>query len=168
MWLSDTLWLVRKIDSEKLRLPPPGSFAASALRISPSPCVKSVATLVLRCSYVSTAPRPYVARTREVHIGWTRPWRKSSVRCHISRTGLLPNARDASAASYAASLNRCLPNEPPPCMTWQVTDFAFSFSIFAMFCCATIGFFRLDQISALSDRTSATAQFVSSGLLLRK
>jgi hypothetical protein len=41
-----------------------------------------------------------LTRTREVHIGCTRPWRKLSVLCHISLTGL-PIAFEIAAASNA-------------------------------------------------------------------
>ena len=40
--------------------------------------------------------------TRDVHIGCTRPWRKLSVRCHISLIGF-PSFADTAAASKAAS-----------------------------------------------------------------
>ena len=49
-----------------------------------------------------------------------RPWRKLSVRAHISLTGL-PTSREIVAASNAASQNRWRPNEPPPWATWTVT-----------------------------------------------
>ena len=52
---------------------PSGWVASVALRISPNPIVKSVATLVCRWSNVSTLPAANVMRTRDVHIGWTRP-----------------------------------------------------------------------------------------------
>ena len=72
---------------------------------SPKPCEKSVATLVWRWSWARTLPPAYVIRTREVHIGCTRPWRKLSVRCHMSFTGLR-STLEIAAASYAASANR--------------------------------------------------------------
>src|SRR3982074_2221213 len=73
-------WDNSKIDSAKLRLPAIGRLAAVAVIISPRPWLKSVWTLVCRCSYVTTLPNRMFARTRDVHIGWVRPWRKSSVR----------------------------------------------------------------------------------------
>ncbi len=59
-------------------------------------------------------------RTLEVSIGCERPWRKLSVRCHISFTGL-PICLEIVAASNAASQNRWRPNEPPPWATCTVT-----------------------------------------------
>lgn len=131
------------------------------------PCPKSVATEVWRCSYVRTSPRVYVARTREVDIGCVRPWRKSSVRCHISFTGL-PMAREISAASWAASWNSLRPKEPPPSVTWTRTAETGSPSSSAIFSWATIGALREAQISAESARTSAIAQLVSRAALLAK
>lgn len=61
-----------KIVSENVKSPT-GSWAASAVMISPRPWPKSVATDVCRCSYVRTSPSVYVARTREVDIGCVRP-----------------------------------------------------------------------------------------------
>ena len=78
-----------------------GRSAASALRRSPRPCEKSVFTLVWRCSKVSTWPARTVAM-REVAIGWVRPSRGSSQRCHVNRTGL-PIAFEILAASMAPS-----------------------------------------------------------------
>ena len=101
----------------------------------------------------------YVARTRDVHIGWVRPWRKSSVRCHISLTGL-PIFCEISAASSAASKNRCRPNEPPPCddvhrhLALRQAELRARSSAGRR-----SAIFRHDQISALSARTSAIAQF---------
>ena len=88
--------------------------------ISPSPCRKSVSTLVcalLEGQHLAAGvrrPDPLVA------IGWPRPTRASSARCHISLTGL-PIALEISAASSAPSKNSRRPNEPPPCMTCTVT-----------------------------------------------
>ena len=106
-------------------------------------------------------------RTREVAMGWVRPWRASSARCHISFTGL-PMAWETSAASSAASKKSFRPNEPPPSTTWTVTASIGRPSRAAIAPFATIGAFRLDQISARPGRTSAIAQFGSSALLPRK
>ena len=114
-----TVWLSENTVCAKPLLPL-GASAMVDVSSSPSPCVKSVDTLVWRWSYESTSVPRCVMRTREVAMGWSRPWRKSSVRCHMSFTGL-PIAFDTSAASMAASENRCRPKEPPPCATWQTT-----------------------------------------------
>src|SRR5205085_8856645 len=88
-----------------------------------------------------------------------------SVRDQDSFTGL-PIACEASAASSAASWNRCRPNEPPPCVTWTVTAVAGRPSAAAISPWATIGALRLDQISAPLAVTEAIAQSGSSGVLL--
>ena len=86
------------------------------------------------------------------------------MRCHISLTGL-PILLETIAASNAASQNRWRPNEPPPSVTCTTAGRPSAFSISPF---AQPGDLRLDQISALSLRTSATAQFVSSGSPGRK
>ncbi len=147
----------------------PTSVGASSMVeviISPSPWLKSVTTLVLRCSKLSTWPARWVARIREVTIGCSRPWRGSSARCHISRTGL-PIFCEIFAASMAASLKSLWPKEPPPVITLTLTWSWGMPSALAMFCWARIGTFRPAQIVARSSRTSATAQLGSSAALLR-
>ena len=85
----------------------------------------------------------------------------------MSRTGL-PIALEIAAASNAASANRWRPNDPPPSVTCTVTLPTESPSSEASCSWAQTGDFRQDQISALSGRTSATAQLVSSGSPGRK
>jgi hypothetical protein len=148
--------------SDSVRLPS-GALTAAAVIASPRPGLICVATLVCRCSKLSTDVPLTWARTREVHMGCTRPCRESSARVHISFTGL-PIARETSAASSAASKKSLRPNDPPPSVTCTVTLFCGSPSSFAISACAAIGFFSGLQISAPSRRTSAIAAFVSSAL----
>ena len=154
--------------SAKPRFPSPaGRSAAAAVSISPSPCRKSVSTLVWLCWNATSWSPAYVARTWLVAIGCVRPTRASSARCHISLTGL-PIALLILAASSAASKNSRRPNEPPPCMTCTFTLSWDSPQACAIAAWAAIGVFSADQTSARSDRTSATAALVSSAELLRK
>ncbi len=85
-------------------------------------------------------------------IGWTRPWRESSARVHMSLTGL-PIAFDTCAASSAASWKSLRPNDPPPWITCTVTAPVGRPSFFAMSFWATIGFFnaRPDLRLAVAD-----------------
>ena len=97
-----------------------------------------------------------------------RPCRKSSVRCHMSFTGL-PIVCEISAASSAASKNRWRPNDPPPCddvarHRARAAGRASARSS-AGRRSATSGSTRSRRCPA---RTSAIAQLVSSGLLLRE
>lgn len=154
--LYGTFWESWKAPAAKPR-PATGSFVAIAVRTSPRPWPKSVATLVCRNSKLSTSPASRDARTRVVHIGWARPDRHSSTRCHISFTGL-PIAFDTCTASTAASGHSLRPNDPPASATCTVTAARGSPNSFTMAACATFGALSGAQISARSDRTSATAQ----------
>ena len=156
-----------KIDSAKPRLPrPAGSSADVEVSISPRPWLKSVSMLVCRCSKLSTWPARWVARIREVHIGCTRPWRGSSARCHISRTGFFI-AWEILAASMAWSPKSLWPNEPPPVITLTLIFDCGRPVALAMSSWATIGDFRPAQTSARSARTSAIAAYGSRAALLR-
>lgn len=123
--------------------------------------------LVWLCWKASTWPAACTARTRLVAIGWPRPTRASSARCHISLMGL-PMAWEIFAASKAQSKNRRRPNEPPPCTACTVTASRARPSSSAIRCWATIGDFKPAQIVARSARTSAIAELVSIAELLRK
>ena len=108
-----------------------------------------------------------VAWTRQVPIGWPRPTRASSARCHISLTGL-PIACEISAASRAPSKKSRRPNEPPAVTTLTSTWSTRRPSSSAIRSCATTGDFRPAQMVARSARTSAMALLVSIAELLRK
>ena len=148
---------------------PAGRSAAMALMISPSPCRKSVSTLVWRL-----LEREHLAAgVRWPGPGWSpsgapRPTRASSARCHISLTGL-PIAWEILAASSAPSKNSRRPNEPPPVHHVDrdlVRRHARASRRSAAW--AMIGDFSPAQMVARSARTSATAELVSIAELLRK
>ena len=161
-------WVRLKTVSANPRLPSPAGRSATLAEISsPSPCRKSVSTLVCACWNASTSPPTYVAAIRDVHIGWPRPARASSARCHMSLTGL-PMACETFAASSAPSKNSRRPNEPPPSTTWTVTWSGVRPSSVAIVSCAVIGDFRPAQTVACPSRTSAIAELVSRAELLRK
>jgi hypothetical protein len=73
--------------------------------ISPRPWVQSQAEPALLMVKLVIEPPVFVARMWFTIIGCIRPWRTSSVRWYMRRTGL-PNSFEASTASYEASENR--------------------------------------------------------------